>query len=78
MSMDYIRRIYGVPAKRGMRVAYTGSEMLGRTLGTIVGSRGACLRVQMDDGHRKSPITMHPTWQLEYLPASSKSPARDE
>ena len=74
MSMDYIRRAYGVPAKRGARIIYTGAEKtLGRAFGTIVGSRGAYLRVQMDDGHPKSPITMHPLWCIEYPTTPDKS-----
>ena len=67
MSMDYIRRTYSVPARRGARIAYTGSPLLGRALGTIVGSRGGYLRVKMDDGHPKSLITMHPTSCVEYI-----------
>ena len=67
MSMDYIRKTYGVPAKRGARIAYTGSVILGRVFGTIVGTQGAYLRVRMDDGHPGERVTMHPTWHVEYL-----------
>lgn len=66
MSMDYIRRTYGVPAKRGGRIAFTGATKAAQ--GVIVGSRGAHLRVRMDD----SGLThsLHPTWMLVYLSPS--------
>ena len=63
MSMDYIRRAYGVPAKRGGRVSYTAAAKA--VQGTIVGARGHYLRVRWDE----SGLThsMHPTWMLVYL-----------
>lgn len=67
MSMQDIRETYGVPAKRGARIAYSGSNALGRALGTIVAARGLYLRVRMDDGHPSELVTMHPTWHIEYL-----------
>ena len=63
MSMEYIRRYYGVPAKRGGRVTYTGGAK--KTVqGTIVASRGQYLRVRWDEGDQVK--TMHPTWMLVY------------
>lgn len=65
MSMDYIRRSYGVPAKRGARVSFSGN--IGRTplIGTIIGSSGARLLVLFDgEANRR---VLHPTWELEYL-----------
>lgn len=62
MSMAYIRTFYGVPAKRGARVAFTHAERA--VQGTIIGSRGAYLRVRWDTGRT---ATMHPTWALRYL-----------
>jgi hypothetical protein len=64
MSMDYIRRTYGVPAKRGGRVRYTGSKHADQ-LGTIVASRGCYLRIRLDG--KKHAGNYHPTWALEYL-----------
>jgi len=63
MSMDYIRRAYGVPAKRGGRVSFTAGEKA--VQGTIVAARGHYLRVRWDE----SGLThsMHPTWMLVYL-----------
>lgn len=63
MSMDYIRRTYQVPAKRGARVQFTYAAQA--VQGTIVGTRGHYLRVRWDE----SGLThsMHPTWMLVYL-----------
>lgn len=58
MSMSYIRNHYKVPAKRGLRVRFQGRS------GVITGTVDAHLRVRMDDGER---VTLHPTWQVEYL-----------
>jgi hypothetical protein len=57
VSMEWIRRNYGVPAKRGGRVRFFGDE------GTIA-SATHYLRVRMDDGRR---VLLHPTWRVEYL-----------
>jgi hypothetical protein len=63
MTMEYIRRAYGVPAKRGMRVSYTGE---GRSeLGTIKSANGARLMIKLDTVRHTMPF--HPTWKLEYL-----------
>ena len=63
MSMDYIRRTYGVPAKRGARVQFT--DAVKAVQGTIVGSRGHYIRVRWDEtGYTH---TMHPTWMMVYL-----------
>lgn len=66
MSMDYIRKTYGVPAKRGARIVYTGD--ISARLATIIGSRAARIKVRFDD----SPIygELHPTWNVQYLPAA--------
>lgn len=57
--MDYIRNYYNVPAKLGGRVRYKGK------LGTIVGSYGARLRIQLDGEEQAG--NYHPTWEIEYL-----------
>lgn len=62
-NMERIRKWYGVPAKRGGRVAYTRNGH--REFGTI---RGACsnyLKIQLDG--RKNVSFFHPTWCIEYL-----------
>lgn len=64
--MDYIRRTYQVPAKRGGRVRYTG-RAAGERFGTILSARGGYLRIRLDGD--KHAGTYHPTWKLEYLSA---------
>ena len=72
--MEYIRKYYKVPAKRGARVEFyddTYHFIYGflanekRKKGTIVAARGGYIRVRFDnvDGI----YTMHPTWNLRYL-----------
>lgn len=66
MSIAYVRKAYGVPAKCGGRVSYTGE---GRSkLGTITGARGGHLRVRLDGIKHSMPF--HPTWRLQYLDPS--------
>ena len=63
-NMERTRKWYGVPAKRGGRVVYTGNGK--RELGTIRSARNCRLMVKLDDYRR--PVLLHPTWALEYLP----------
>ena len=71
MSMDYIRKAYGVPAKRGGRIRYTGKD--NPELGTIVWA-STHLHVRMDS--TKMILIFHPTWQIEYLgPTSPPTPS---
>lgn len=59
MSIEYLRCVYGVPAKRGGRVSIRGLE------GTITGGTEMVLRVRLDDGRR---LRLHPrTPLLKYL-----------
>ena len=79
MTLAYIRKAYGVPAKRGGRVEYTGE---GRSeFGTIAGARGAHLSIRLDGV--KHTLPFHPTWKLKYLNADgsiipSKSTAPED
>lgn len=57
MSMEWVRRNYGVPARRGGRVKFFGVE-------GVITSATHYLRVRMDDGRR---VLLHPTWKVEYL-----------
>lgn len=66
--MQYIRETYKVPAKRGARVRYTGDGHA--SLGTVLGSHGARLRVQIDG--EPAARTFHPTWEIEYLDAEQE------
>ena len=63
MSMKYIRNYYGVPAKRGGRVQYTGCGK--NKLGTITSANGARLNIRLDGVKHTMPF--HPTWELKYL-----------
>lgn len=63
-TMGYIRKTYGVPAKRGGRVRYTGDSR-GERFGTIKSARGGYLKIQLDGDSYTG--TYHPTWKLEYL-----------
>ena len=60
MSMDYIRRVYGVSARRGARITFAYLPKHG----TVVAARGACLRVRFDG--ERAVRTLHPTWMVAY------------
>jgi len=63
-NMERTRKLYGVPAKRGGRVIYTGNGK--REFGTIRSARYCRLNIQLDGRRNTRPF--HPTWELEYLP----------
>ena len=67
MSMDWIRKSYSVPAKRGGRVEYTGGKT--PEFGTIVGAREGRLRIRLDGMEYTHPLPFHPTYELRYLDA---------
>jgi hypothetical protein len=69
-SFDYVRRAYGVPAKRGLRVTVDGRP------GVITRGYGGRIRVRFD-GERRS-VKCHPTWRVDYDPAppSPEEPSR--
>ncbi|OHV85793.1 hypothetical protein [Ensifer sp. LCM 4579] len=63
MSMAYVRQYYGVPAKRGGRVEYTGGGQ--PRLGTITSATNGRINVKLDGEKQAYPF--HPTWELRYL-----------
>ena len=66
MSLDYIRRYYGVPAYEGTQITYTwpaGERHTGTIVGAYVGT--AHLKVSLP-GLYDEPVPMHPTWEIEY------------
>lgn len=65
MSIDYVRRYYGVPARNGGRVRYTGEGEDRPEFGTIMSASGAHLNIRLDG--QKHALPFHPTWRLEYL-----------
>jgi len=72
-DMAWVRKNYGVPAKRGARIEYLGN---GKTVqGTIRSARGGHLRIQLDGDELAIPF--HPTWKLRYLDADSPQEASD-
>lgn len=66
MTMAYIRKKYGVPAKRGMRVRYTGASVI-PVEGTITSSRAGHIVVRFDRWPFPARVALHPTWMVEYL-----------
>lgn len=73
MSLEYIRRTYGVPARRGVRVRYTdGAGVIWNC--TITSAKGPHLRALVDDrvpGYR-GRLILHPTDNLEYVQVATK------
>jgi len=65
MSLPYIRKYYGVPAKRGGRVAWKTATMPQEMVGTITSARGARIMVRPDTGGRR--LQLHPTCDIRYL-----------
>ena len=63
MSMEYIRSTYGVPAKRGAVITYTGNTT--PQTARIVGSTHGLLRVRFDGS--RAIVSLHPTWMVEYI-----------
>ena len=74
MSLPYIRRTYGVPARRGMRVRYTDGDGAIWN-GTIKSAKGPHLRVLVDDrvpGYR-GRLILHQTDSIEYIQDATKA-----
>ena len=63
MGFEYVRAAYGVPAKKGGRVRYTGGQEPQE--GTITGAQGGHISIRLDGAAHSLPF--HPTWELEYL-----------
>ena len=63
MSMEWVRKNYGVPAKRGGRIEYTGDGK--KEPGAIRAASGAYLMIQLDGA--KHTLPFHPTWKLRYV-----------
>ena len=61
-AIEYIREYYKVDAYRGRRIRF-GKEK--PVEGTILGGKGALLRVRLN-GLKRTAL-LHPTWEIEYL-----------
>jgi len=69
-KLEWIRRMYGVPAKIGMRIRY-GSTPDDAQNGTITGARDGRLLIRLDGKpKRRRPLCFHPTWNI-YYPAQT-------
>lgn len=69
MSMEYIRRAYGVPAKRGGRLIYTdsyGAKIYCTIKSATSSGHLMCLVDDRVIGYR-GRMKLHPTWNVEYL-----------
>ncbi|WP_018900442.1 hypothetical protein [Rhizobium sp. 2MFCol3.1] len=76
MSMEWVRKNYRVPAKRGGRVEYAGDNGSGPRFGTIIRADSGRLRIRLD-GDNWAGI-YHPTWALRYLDASPPPPVQSD
>lgn len=63
-DLEYINKTYGLDAKIGGRVEYTGGGKP-KQLGTIKGADGAHLVIQLDGDPAHG--LFHPTWELKIL-----------
>lgn len=61
MSLAYIRRNYGVPARRGAKVLYQGKPAV------ITSAPSHRLRLRFEGEKRASRKIFHPTFQITYL-----------
>ena len=58
-SLEYIRRVYEVPAYVGFKVRYQGKP------GVIVGANGCYLLIKLDG--ETEARRYHPTWEMRYF-----------
>jgi hypothetical protein len=70
VSAEYVRRFYGVPAKRGQRVTVEGRP------GIVASFPGQYIGVRFDG--EKSTTRCHPTWEVDYSPASQPIEGRGD
>ena len=71
MSMEYIRKTYGVPAKRGARIEYQPEGEKRSWRGTITSAQDMYLRIRRDGDVCTYPAPFHPTWGMTYLSPSA-------
>lgn len=64
-SLDWATTNYGVPAKRGQHIRFSGA------LARITGATGGHLRARMLETCRWATegqdVILHPTWEIEYV-----------
>lgn len=64
MSLEYIRKRYQVPARRGARIKFSPCAGIIKE-GFVVAASGKYIRVRFTDFRRT--VLLHPSWQVEYL-----------
>ena len=62
--MEWIRKYYHVPAKRGAKIRFTDSNGAVWT-GRITSALSGYIRVQFEGWKRRA--LLHPGWNVEYL-----------
>lgn len=67
--MEKIRRVYGVPAKRGLAVKYDGLPAM------VTSSDGVYLRLRFESG---ATSIHHPLYLIDYLDGIDYATAHDE
>lgn len=70
-GLEWVRKTYSVPARRGGRVEYTGKGK--SQMGTITGASGGHIMIRLDAEGFPQPF--HPTWSLRYLDATPEAAA---
>lgn len=58
-EFSYVREMYGVPARKDMRVVMDGHE------GRIVAGDGARLLILREGDDQ--PVSVHPCWRMHYI-----------
>lgn len=68
-AFSRIRKLYGVPAKRGMRVTYKSDKVGHSDWNGVITSASKVsdyLRIRFDGDTRTYPAEFHPQWNIVY------------
>ena len=58
-DLEYIRKIYGVPAHIGRTISFQGN------IGEITGTNGCRLKIRLDE-RPYGDLIVHPLWMMDY------------
>lgn len=64
-GLEWVRKIYKVPAKRGQRVTYI-SENKPDKAGRITSGKSGYIYIWFDGDKCTHPAPFHPTWNIVY------------